>query len=140
MLNYLKANRNPIRFRLQEAPLIILPDWDSSSKANAFKSVCDDTSIYRVMTWPDSSFNPKLAKCFRGIERHMSDRIIDEANQSAQVLGTKPDGQWTVTPEDYNKKFKPAVNQVVENGITYEDLIYVKDFIERLIQEAERIV
>lgn len=139
LLNYLKANRNAIRFRLKQAPLIILPDWDSSGKVSSFKAVCDDESIYRVMTWPDTSFNPNLSKKFRGIERHMSDRIIEKADETAQVLGKTKAGVLTVNPEDYNKTFKPAVYEVVKSGITADDLVHAKAFIGSLIKEAERI-
>jgi len=139
LLEYLKANRTAIRFRLKQAPLLILLDWDSSGKASSFKSVCDDTSIYRVMAWPDTCFNPNLGKQFRGIERHMSDRIIEEADKTAKVLGTTQTGAWTVSPEDYNKKFKPAVHDVVKAGITADDLTYARTFIEELVKQAERV-
>jgi predicted ATPase len=139
LLNYLKANRNAIRYRLKQAPLLILPDWDSSGKASSYKSVCDDESIYRVMTWSESSFNPHLSKKFRGIERHMSDRIIEKADETAQVLGKTRSGGWTVNPEDYNKTFKPTVYEVVKAGITMDDLVHARAFIESLVREAERI-
>ena len=136
LLKYLQANRNPIRFRLKEAPLVVLPDWDSSNKANSFKAVCEDSSIYRVLTWPNTSFNPRLGKHFRGIERHMSDRIIEKADMKAQVLGVTKTGNWTVSPEDYNKTFKSAVHEVVKSGITVDDLIHAKAFIESLVKES----
>lgn len=139
LLNYLKANRNAIRFRLKEAPLVILADWDSSKK-ESFKSVCKDASIYRVTTWPETSFNPRLSRHFRGIERHMSDRIIEAADASVGVLGKTSAEVWTVNPEDYNKLFKPAVYKVVSTGVTLDDLVHAKAFIEELVKEAERVV
>jgi predicted ATPase len=139
LLNYLKANRNAIRFRLKQSPLIILPDWDSSGKVSSYKSVCNDDSIYRVMIWPDTSFNPKLGNQFKGIERHLSNRIIDEADKKAKVLGKTKDNSWTVNREDYNKKFKPAVNEVVRSGITLVDLIHVEAFIKLLVNAAEQV-
>lgn len=91
------------------------------------------------MTWPDTSFNPRLGKRFRGIERHMSDRIIEGADMNVQVLGKTRAGAWTVNPEDYNKKFKPAVHDVVLAGITMDDLAFAKAFIEELVKQAEHI-
>ena len=67
----------------------------------------------------------------------MVDRIIDAANSKCSVLGKMKIGVWTVSPDDYNKKFKPAVYDVVMEGITNDDLVHMKGFIAGLIQGIE---
>ena len=39
-----------------------------------------------MLVWPDTAFNLKLGVTFKGIERHMSDRLIGEAT-SERVSG-----------------------------------------------------
>lgn len=60
-----------------------------------------------------------------------------QSNSVCLVLGKKDDGSWTVSPDDYNKKFKPAVYDVVDKGIGYADLIHVKDFVLTLLKKIE---
>ena len=137
LLNYLKTNRNVIKVRAKEAPIAVLLDWDAKSKKAKYEKVCPDKNIYKVRIWPDSSFNPQLGECFRGIERHMSNRIIKEADAKVKVLGKTQASNYTVAPKEYNGVFKMAVYDVVKNGITDSDLLYVKDFINQLVTEIE---
>ena len=139
LLNYLKPNRSAIRVRIKEAPIIVLPDWDASKRAKSYEAICEDRSIYRVMTWPKGSFNPTLDACFKGIERHMADRIIEEADRAVGVLGTTSKGRWTIHPEQYNKKLKPAIASVVSKGIVEDDLVHCRKFLEELIAQAETV-
>lgn len=67
----------------------------------------------------------------------MSDRIIEDANAKCLVLGKTARGTWTVSPDDYNKKFKPAVYDVVKGGIAADDLVYVRDYVSQLIQDIK---
>ncbi|MCH7686909.1 MAG: AAA family ATPase [Planctomycetes bacterium] len=134
---YLKSHQQLLSMRMAGAPIIVLLDWDSKLKVTEFEKYCSDKTRYKVFAWPDSSFNPALNKKFKGIERHMADRIIEEANSNCSVLGKTRSGAWTVFPEDYNKEFKPAVYDVVKAGITADDLVYVKDFVKELIRDIE---
>ena len=45
------------------------------------------------------------------------------------------EGDWAFSPDDYNKKFKPAVHKIVKEGIQKEDLVHVEIFIRELIKE-----
>jgi len=134
---YLKSHRHLLGHRMKEAPIIVLLDWDSASKQEEFEKYCDDKTRYQVFSWPETSFNPSLNRHFKGIERHMTDRIIDQANSRCKVLGRKESGEWTFAPDDYNKKFKPAVYDIIREGITADDLVYVSDFIHSLLREIE---
>lgn len=131
---YLKSHQQLLSMRMEGSPIIVLLDWDSKKRVKEFEKLYTDPMRYKVLSWPDSSFNPVLNDKFKGIERHMTDRIINKANSNCDVLGKTDNGAWTVSPEDYNKKFKPAVYDVVRAGITADDLVHVKDFVKQLIQ------
>ena len=97
LLKYIKLNVNAIKTRAIAAPIIVVLDWDAAKKQGEFEKVMDKGDAYKVLVWPDTTFNPKLGKAFHGIERHISDRIVDEADASVGVLGTKADGSRTVS-------------------------------------------
>jgi len=134
---YLKSHQQLLSVRTPEAPIIVLLDWDATNKVAEFRKYCGDSSRYKVFAWPESSFNPALNEKFKGIERHMSNRIIEAANLNCSVLGKTNGGAWTVSPNDYNKKFKPAVYDVVQGGITADDLVHVDSFISELVRNTE---
>ena len=133
MLRYIKTNASAIKVRGKEAPVIILLDWDSAKKEQEFKKILDPDAPYKVLVWPDSAFNPKLDKAFHGIERHMSDRIIEAADVIIQVLGTKKDGSKTINRDDYGK-LKEEAFRVVQQGIALDDLIHAKEFLQELLR------
>lgn len=134
LLKYVKANVNAIKTRYKEAPLIVLLDWDAVKKEQEFKKLFDSTDPYMVHVWPATAFNPKLSKVFHGIERHMPDRIIEAADDKASVLGEKKDGTKTVNKDDYGK-LKEEIFAIVQQGITSDDLIYVKSFLQDLLRD-----
>lgn len=132
LLRYVKSNVNAIKTRAAAAPIIVVLDWDAGKRKVEFEKVMERGDAYKVFVWPDSAFNPKLGKAFRGIERHISDRIVGEANAKANVLGTKTDGSWTISKDDYGK-FKDAVHAVVTKGLSADDLVHARRFIEELV-------
>lgn len=129
-LTYLKTNKHLLPLRVTGAPIGMLFDWDV--KRNLVEE-CKKILGPFTFQYPPETFNPVLNKFFRGIERHMSDRIIEDANARCNVLGKKSTGEWTFTPQEYNNTFKPAVNKIVQNGIKKDDLKYVKDFFLKII-------
>ena len=131
LLKYIKSNVNAIKTRAIAAPIIVVLDWDAGKKKGEFEKVMSKGDAYKVLVWPDTTFNPNLGKAFHGIERHIPDRIVDEADANVRVLGTKADGSRTVSREDY-RKFKDAVHAVVTKGLSMDDLIYARPFIEEL--------
>lgn len=134
LLKYVKTNVNAIKTRYKEAPLIVLLDWDAATKEREFKKLFVESDPYKVLAWPESAFNPKLSKSFRGIERHMSARIIDAADARISVLAKKSDGTKTVEKEDCGK-LKEAVFAVLQEGVTLEDLVHVKSFLQDLLRD-----
>ena len=134
---YLKAHQQQLSMRIPGSPVIVLLDWDSVNKVGELNKYCDDSTRYKVYAWPESTFNPALNTKFKGIERHMSDRIIEDANAKCSVLGKTDKGTWTVSPDDYNKKFKPAIYDVIKDGITAEDIVHVRDFVSQLVQDIK---
>ncbi len=134
---YVKVNANAIKTRATTAPVVVLLDWDSAKKADEFEKGFTSSDPYRVVVWPGNTFNPKLERSFHGIERHMSDRIITKANNSADIIAIKGKGKKATKaiPRDANYgRFKEEVYKVVEKGISEQDLVYVKDFLKELLK------
>lgn len=130
---YIKSNSAVIRTRDACAPVIVLLDWDSAKRADEFRKGFTAQDPYRVEVWPDTAFNPKLGKSFHGIERHMPDRIIEAADQTLRMVATKSDGT-KVIPKDANyDAFKAAVCAIVQKGISDQDLVYVRNFVKKLL-------
>ena len=130
---YIKLNASAIKTRAAFAPVVVLLDWDSRKSANEFKKPFSASDPYKVFTWPDGAFNPNLGRAFRGIERHMSDRIINKADSIAHIIATKHDGTKTIPRDADYEQFKKAVFRVVEQGITVRDLVFVKAFLEEML-------
>ena len=126
---YIKANASAIKTRAVSAPLVVLLDWDSSKRADEFRKGFTRTDPYKVEVWPDTSFNPKLGKSFHGIERHMPDRIIDEADKTAKIVAIKKDGTKAIPKDGDYDNFKAEVCKVVAKGIKEKDLRHVKNFL-----------
>lgn len=130
---YIKANVGAIKTRVKSAPVVILLDWDSAKKASEFQKLLTAGDAYQVAVWPNSAVNPKLGRAFRGIERHMPDRIIEEADKGIRVVGDKNDGTRTVAAGDYGQ-LKQEILKVIEKGIKDDDLIHAKSFLQELIR------
>jgi predicted ATP-dependent endonuclease of OLD family len=130
---YIKANASAIKTRGGSAPVIVLLDWDSAKKAEEFKKGFQADDPYRIEVWPENAFNPKLGRSFHGIERHMSDRIIDAADHAAKIIAKKRDGTKVIPRDADYENFKTEVHKVVEKGILQKDLSHVKEFLKKLL-------
>ncbi len=135
---YLKSHKQLLSIRMEGSPTIVLLDWDAKNNVSEFEKYCRDESRYQVFCWPDSSFNSSLNRKFKGLERHMPDRVIEAANLECDVLAKTNGGAWTCSPDDYNKKFKPAVFKIIRQGLSMDDLIHVKSFVKELLKGAAR--
>lgn len=131
LLKYIKSSLSALRTRLSTAPVIVVLDWDSASKKVEFERHIRATDPCKVLVWPDTTFNPSLSKAFHGIERHLTDRVINEAD-GGQV-GTKRDGTKTIARDDLGA-FKSRVLTVLERGITTADLEHARPFIVELMR------
>lgn len=136
LLKYIKANTSAIRARPKEAGVFVLLDWDAASQRKEFEKYLGSDHVF---VWPDTSFNPRLGRVFRGLERHLSDRILQEADSTSGVLGTKTDGTPTIAATDL-PTLKTAVLRVLEKGImTPLDLVHVTTFLRSLIEGIEKV-
>jgi predicted ATP-dependent endonuclease of OLD family len=133
---YVKANMQPIKARRKDAPVVVVLDWDSATKKDAFAKLFGADDPFTVLVWPESCFNPKLSKSFRGIERHFSNRMIRQAKKKASDLffrSTK--GIWSVQSSDFGK-VKGILFEIVREGLEEEDFIHTRSFIEETLAAA----
>jgi AAA15 family ATPase/GTPase len=135
VIKYIKANVRAIRTRVPSAPVIVLLDWDSANKKKELEKLITPADPCMILSWPDTTFNPTLGKTFRGIERHMSDRIITEADKVTNAIATKDDGTKTIEKDVYGS-LKQAVYEVVMKGLNVDDLQYAKPFIEEIVKQV----
>jgi AAA15 family ATPase/GTPase len=126
---YIKNNIGAIRSRLPAAPVIIVLDWDSASKKVEFDRWIGDTDRAKVVVWPESTFNPILSKAFRGLERHLTNGIIDEAGEG--LVAVKPDGTRTIERDDL-AVLKQRMIPILQRGITVAELQHARPFISIL--------
>lgn len=134
---YLKASVRAIRTRVKDAPVIVVLDWETPQKVLAeFQSIMNSDDPFRVLKWPESTVNPCLSRAFKGLERHLPDRIICEADKrSGSVLGTTADDKYTISSDDRGD-FKRKAYEVVHEGILKADLIHAEPFIQCIIKEC----
>ena len=129
---YIKVNTKANEARFKDAPIVVLLDWDSAQKIPEFEKLIPKGTPYSVFAWPSTSFNPKLGHAFRGVERHMSDRIIKAADSVTDVVGKTKSGTKTVSSTDYGR-FKEEVFKIVQKGITRNDLRFCVAFFQELL-------
>jgi hypothetical protein len=136
---YIRENAAAIRSRRADAPIIVVLDWDASSKADQFGKLVNAPSVYKVLAWPIEALNPRAGKSFRGVERAHSDRVFDEAIRRGAPIGRKgtngQPGDYIVQTSDY-PNVKQILAQIVREGLAAEDFTHARPFIERLLQEA----
>ena len=137
LLQYVKMNANAIKTRSNFAPVVVLLDWDAARSVAEFKKPFSEGDPYKVFAWPDTAFNPDLGKSFRGIERHMSTRIIDAADSTVNLIAKKRDGTRTIPRDADYELLKKAAYKIVEMGIKVSDLQYAKAFLEELLSSLE---
>ena len=85
LLNYVKINAKAIKSRQNDAPVIVVLDWESARRVNQFQKSFSADEPFRVLAWPSTAFNIRLNRSFHGIERHFSDRMIAEAERKRSI-------------------------------------------------------
>ena len=136
ILKYIRANLSALRTRLPSAPVVVLLDWDTANKKNEFQRLLKPIDPCKIMVWPNTSFNPLLSQAFRGLERHLSTRIIDCADQGA--VGTKTDGIKTIAKDDLGA-FKIRVLRLLETDLRVEDLSHARGFIDEILSTLRSV-
>jgi len=140
LLRYVRDNKDVIKSRRSDAPVIVILDWDSKRKVSEFKKGFKEGDPYHVFCWPGAKSNPKLGTSFRGIERFYSDRIIEEAERRGARITVDPSGIKEVVGDDYSK-VKKLCREIIRNDLQKEDLRYAENFLKKILsifQEASR--
>lgn len=133
LLNYIKENARAIKSRKKDAPVVVVLDSDSAKKSNQFRKPFVEEDPFKILAWPDTAFNPKLNKSFRGIERHFSDRMIEEAEIRDAPIYRNRKGICSVEKDEYSQ-VKKILNEIVNEGLQTEDLVYARDFIMEIFR------
>ena len=133
---YIRESAAAIRARAEGAPVIIVLDWDAARHLSSFETLVNSSDRYKVLVWPASAFNPALGESFKGLERHLSDRIVNEADRSLNVIGTTGSGQRTIGGDALGN-FKRAANEVIRANLLLNDLQHSRAFIESIIAATE---
>jgi energy-coupling factor transporter ATP-binding protein EcfA2 len=136
VFRYIKASLPAIRTRIPSAPILVILDWDAKGKQDSYLKIADGAQELKVLVWPEETFNTRLNDSFKGIERHMSDRIVNDADSIARVCGQTADGGLTVAVSEY-PGFKKAAYEVVEKGIEIADIAFARPFIQTIIDTCD---
>ena len=139
--NYIKNNVRAIKSRPNNAPIILVLDWDQRNKDQKYHKLFQDNDPFKILIWPEEYLNPKIDESFKGIERSYPDQIIEKAiNKGANIQFISDrsgnNRKYHCKREDW-KKTKKIINQIIEReGLDEEDLQYAKPFIIQVLQEA----
>jgi predicted ATPase len=129
---YVLHNARAIKARSKEAPVVIVLDWDAAGKATGFRRPFNDSDPISVLVWPDTAFNPNLNQTFCGIERHFSDRMINEAEKRGAHIFRDGNGVCSVPRQDYGQ-VKDILHKIVREGLQDDDLQFSRDFVRDVI-------
>lgn len=138
LLKYLKENKQAISCRDDNAPIVVLLDWDSRS-LNSYKSLSEETkNKLMVFQWPSDGVNPRISKNFRGIERFYSVRLINIADRKEHgKIGKTTDNRYTIHSDDYGAIKKILYEEISIKGIKMKDIQFAKPFIEDVLNELK---
>jgi len=132
---YVQNHASAIKTRRKDAPVIVLLDWDAAGKKDSFQKHFKPDDPFKVLAWPNSTFNPKLGATFHGIERSYSDRIIREGEKRGVKLFRSDDGTCAINVEEFGK-VKQKLHDVVKEGLDPEDLKHLKPFLDEVLVAA----
>lgn len=132
LLKYVRENARAIKARSSDAPVVIVLDWDAAGKAGAIGRPFDAGDPFSVLAWPDAAFNPNLNETFHGIERHFSDRMVQEAELRGAHIFHDDNGVCSVTSQEYGE-LKYILHKIVLEGLRDNDLQFARDFITDII-------
>lgn len=133
-LKYFKENKEVIKNRSQNAPVIMILDWDSKNKKSDYDTLaakCDGR--LKIFLWPENQANPKLGDSFKGIERFYPERLIELVMSICpNKIASKPDGTRTIQKTEY-EGIKSALSKEIEkNKLTDADLTFAKTFLSEI--------
>jgi hypothetical protein len=132
LLNYIREHSPTIKNRPKDSPVIVILDWDAARKKDSFCKPFTADDPYKVLVWPETSFNPKLGQTFKGIERHYSDRLITHAEAKGVKVFKAGNGTCSVESQDYGNT-KQVLHEIVKLGLREKDLIHAKPFLQIIL-------
>lgn len=132
---YIKTNLPAIRCRRDDAPVVVVLDWDAQSKAESFRTLAEAGAPYKVLAWPNDALNPALGKSFKGIERAYSDRIIAEGIEAGADVVPRRDGTRYAPPDTYDAT-KTLLSSVVKKGLQAGDIEHCRGFLHEILQDC----
>jgi len=138
LVQYVKTNASAIKARAEDAPVVVLLDWDAASKRSGLQQAFGPNDPIEILVWPLTALNPALGRTFRGIERCYSDRLIAAAERQAGIhLARRPNGVRVVEQGDEYERLKRALCVLIErDGLLEEDLAFVRPFLQDLLQSC----
>ena len=95
IISYLKRNQQLIANRLQEAPLLVLLDWEVSGQdLTKARNAYGTNGSERVLRMDPGACDPLLGPDFKGIERFYPARVVKDAHSAGRiVIGFAPSPQ-----------------------------------------------
>jgi hypothetical protein len=133
LFNYLKSNKEVLSTRQPTAPVLMILDWDSSTKVEKFKKLVPAADSYQVISWPPDALNPLLGRDFHGIERLFSDRIITKAIRNGAQIEKTRSGKFVVIDKDQYSAVKQILNQAIRLGLRKNDIRNCISFLNRIL-------
>lgn len=124
---FLADNKEAIKTRAPDSPVIAFLDWDSAGKVSEFQKILGPSSHQlKCFAFDEKKANPNLGGSFRGIERFVSDRIISLLEQADNTLiSTKGNGEKNVTPQDLSRA-KKKINELILSSLEKADCHFIE--------------
>lgn len=140
---YLKNSRQVLKSRPDDAPVLVLRDWeDPKPSTDRFNSVLDVHEYSQVLQCPESLVNPDLDQTFRGIERYLDTDLI-RTIVPGDILGRPTSGELPLSIRDRRRYdvLKPTLAKAVRDGAQagkyMEDLVkWLDDVVEGILSKA----
>jgi predicted ATP-dependent endonuclease of OLD family len=132
IIKYIKSNVKVIKNRNRKYPVIVILDWDAKGKANEIMNFFNVEDPIRVIVWDENKANPKLGKEFRGMERFLSDRIMDTIkNKHPEILMFNETTKKFVISSSYNE-LKDKASKLIREELKESDLEFARHILEQL--------
>jgi predicted RND superfamily exporter protein len=133
MVKYIKSNVKVIKNRNKKYPVIIVLDWDAKQKENEIKRYFTDGDPIKVIVWEENNANPKLGKEFKGMERFLSDRIMNIIkNKHPEILMFNETTKKFVISSSYNE-LKDKVSKLIRKELQESDLEFAQHILDTLV-------
>lgn len=137
IIKYLARNRELIKRRPVDAPLVVLADWDVSDMELAKARAAYGKGAAQYVLRADATrANPMLADSFRGIERYYPETVVREAHDKGSIVVGFPatvGKPWSVSKGELGSKAKVAMMDLVISGSSDSDLTYLKAIVAGLL-------